>query len=70
MRGSEEVGGLRDCGRPLEGNEGPWVVTDTLVQSSRLHVRGSCQDESMAGMSEESGLAEMCWRRLVGFGNM
>jgi hypothetical protein len=46
------------------------VVTDTLVRSSGLQVQGSCQDESVAGMSEESGLAGMCRRRLVGFGNM
>jgi hypothetical protein len=45
-------------------------VTDTLVQSSRLHVQGSCQNESVVGMLEVSGLAGMCWRRLVGFGNM
>jgi hypothetical protein len=41
-----------------------------LVQSSGLHVQGSCRDESVAGMSEVLGLAGMCQRRLVGFGNM
>jgi hypothetical protein len=43
---------------------------DTPVRSSGLHVQGSCQDKSMAGMSEVLGLAGMCWRGLVGFGNM
>jgi hypothetical protein len=43
---------------------------DMPVRSSGLHVQGSCQDESVAGMSEVLGLAGVCWRRLVGFGNM
>jgi hypothetical protein len=46
------------------------VVMDTLVQSSRLHVQGSCWDEGVVGMLEVSGLAGMCRRRLVGFRNM
>jgi hypothetical protein len=41
-----------------------------LVQSSRLHVQGSCWSGSVVGMLEVSGLAGMCQRRLVGFGNM
>jgi hypothetical protein len=46
------------------------VVTDTPVRSSGLHVQGSCWDKSVAGMLEVSGSAGMCWRGLVGFGNM
>jgi hypothetical protein len=45
-------------------------MVDTLVQSSGPHVQGPWQSRSAAEVLEVSEMARVCWRGLVGFGNM